>query len=642
MKLKKRVLSVILAFVMCLSLIPTTAFAADIEKLPINSGMNWNNADAFGAYDYSASQPKTGYAAGHYTFDNGDGTVSALVVAPVVRKYDFATKEYYYTSVTEFHVERYDAKGNVVSSKTLPMELPIFGTFLAGQKYNYIAFGQKNEEKDNRREVWRIVQYDKNWNRVAAVSVTGGDTYTVEPFRSTTARMAESADGKSLVLHASRTRYDTHQSNITMQFQTEPFGLTVLGGDEFPANHVSHSFGQFVQYDGSKIVTVDHGDAYPRSFVLQVNGAVIDLFDIYGAVGENVTNAIGSGLEVSASGYLFLGCSDAQNGSKTPWNVFLTYVSKDAIENKPTTKTFGSVTVSTEKPQGYQYWTYTQSGQSYYVTGLSFDDNGKAQVKEYVDRFIDAITPTATLTWLTDSKTDINTARLVRIDANTFAAMWSEMDGLHWQFLNGKGQLQGAEHVVSGVLMPPTQPVVRDRSILWIQTENDKPCLYTLNTADKPAPDPISATGTAYASTQEIVLDGAKIELQAYALKNEQGYLTNYVKLRDIAMLVNGTNAQFNVGWNGAVNIISNKAYEPNGTELRTPFSGDRAYETASAPTKIDGSVISVQAILLKDDQGGGYTYYKLRDIAEALDFDVSWVQGTGIVIDTDQPYTAD
>ncbi|MBQ4048561.1 MAG: hypothetical protein IJC93_09350 [Clostridia bacterium] len=156
------------------------------------------------------------------------------------------------------------------------------------------------------------------------------------------------------------------------------------------------------------------------------------------------------------------------------------------------------------------------------------------------------------------------------------------------------------------------------------------------------AVSPIPATGTAYASTQEITLDGAVIELQAYALKDEKGYETNYVKLRDIATLINGSAAQFNVGWDGAVNIITGTAYKPNGTEMATPFAGDRAYEIAFAETKIDGTAIDAQAILLKDDQGGGYTYYKLRDIAEALDFDVSWVPGTGIVIDTDQPYTED
>lgn len=153
---------------------------------------------------------------------------------------------------------------------------------------------------------------------------------------------------------------------------------------------------------------------------------------------------------------------------------------------------------------------------------------------------------------------------------------------------------------------------------------------------------PIPPTGTSYTAIQPITVDGKAVELQAYALKNRQGYLTNYVKLRDIATLVNGSSAQFNIDWDGAVNIITGTAYEPNGSEMFTPFAGDRNYEVAFAETKIDGIAIKAQAILLKNDQGGGYTYYKLRDIAEALNFDVSWSADVGITIDTDKPYTAD
>ena len=153
---------------------------------------------------------------------------------------------------------------------------------------------------------------------------------------------------------------------------------------------------------------------------------------------------------------------------------------------------------------------------------------------------------------------------------------------------------------------------------------------------------PIPPTGTSYASTQTVTIDGKAIELQAYALKDKNGYDTNYVKLRDIALLLNGTNAQFNVGWDGAVNIITNTAYTANGSEMNTPFDGNRSYELAFAKTKINGVEIDVTAILLKDDQGGGYTYYKLRDLGQALGFDVSWVQGTGITIDSNLPYTAD
>lgn len=143
------------------------------------------------------------------------------------------------------------------------------------------------------------------------------------------------------------------------------------------------------------------------------------------------------------------------------------------------------------------------------------------------------------------------------------------------------------------------------------------------------------STPIAYASTQNVLVDGKSIEFQCYALKDENGYMTNYIKLRDVASVLNGTAAQFNVGWNGNVNIETGKAYVPNGSEMSTPFSGDRAYENATATTNVNGKAANLNAILLKDDIGSGFTYYKLRDLGNALGFKVDWSAQKGIFIET-------
>lgn len=102
-----------------------------------------------------------------------------------------------------------------------------------------------------------------------------------------------------------------------------------------------------------------------------------------------------------------------------------------------------------------------------------------------------------------------------------------------------------------------------------------------------------------------IDLDGKSVELQAYALKDEYGNPTSYVKLRDLAYLLNGTNAQFDVSWDGAVNILPEQKYTENGSEMNTPFSGDRSYSIPTAETKIQGNAIEIKAIALSDDNGG-------------------------------------
>lgn len=144
---------------------------------------------------------------------------------------------------------------------------------------------------------------------------------------------------------------------------------------------------------------------------------------------------------------------------------------------------------------------------------------------------------------------------------------------------------------------------------------------------------------TAYASTQMVEVDGKAAEFPCYALRDANGFDTNYIKLRDLALLLNGTAAQFEVGWEDAVVISTKTAYTPNGSELSTPFSGDRAFQNSGGPTYMDGQASSLAAIVLTDDSGGGHTYYQLRDLGKALGFNVGWTAELGIFLETDKPY---
>lgn len=148
------------------------------------------------------------------------------------------------------------------------------------------------------------------------------------------------------------------------------------------------------------------------------------------------------------------------------------------------------------------------------------------------------------------------------------------------------------------------------------------------------APSTPPAAGTAYASTQTVQVNGRPVKFQAYALRDAIGD-TNYIKLRDVACVLNGTSAQFEVGWDGAVNIQPGQLYSVNGTEMSTPFSGNRSYTVSTAETKINGIPVGLNAIVLLDDDGGAYTYYKLRDLGAVLGFTVDWSQETGITITT-------
>lgn len=198
----------------------------------------------------------------------------------------------------------------LLDSRTVPIELETFGGFYAGDRYNYMVFGQSNREESNSKEVIRIVKYDKDFNRLESASVTGGESFTIEPFDAGSLRMAES--GNELVIHTARKRYTTedglnHQSQLTIRLDTGAMRVKNSMG-RYQENHVSHSFNQFVLFDGGKLVLVDHGDAYPRSVVLNRSSgssfSETDLLKIPGAVGANCTGVTVGGFEASGSNYL--------------------------------------------------------------------------------------------------------------------------------------------------------------------------------------------------------------------------------------------------------------------------------------------------------------------------------------------------
>lgn len=164
------------------------------------------------------------------------------------------------------------------------------------------------------------------------------------------------------------------------------------------------------------------------------------------------------------------------------------------------------------------------------------------------------------------------------------------------------------------------------------------------STGESPAPstqEVYPQSVTAYARTQSVDLDGVPVSLQAYALKDEKGYETNYVKLRDAAFLLNGSPAQFQVSWSvSGTSILTGFAYSSNGSEMHTPFSGDRQGRLGTPVITVNGREVPLSAILLTDDKGGGYTYFKLRDLGQALGFNVGWNKDTGrVYLETDKPY---
>jgi len=149
----------------------------------------------------------------------------------------------------------------------------------------------------------------------------------------------------------------------------------------------------------------------------------------------------------------------------------------------------------------------------------------------------------------------------------------------------------------------------------------------------------IPASGTAKVNEQNIEIDGKAVAFQTYMLLDANGNGTNYVKLRDVAHVLNGTKAQFSVDYDGSISLTTGAAYKDNGSEMNTPFSGDRSYTGGAQSIKINGTAMDMTAITLLDDNGGGYNYFKLRDLGKALGFNVGWSKDRGVYIESGKPY---
>lgn len=153
------------------------------------------------------------------------------------------------------------------------------------------------------------------------------------------------------------------------------------------------------------------------------------------------------------------------------------------------------------------------------------------------------------------------------------------------------------------------------------------------NAASSAAPVVAPAAPTATPTSYPVLLNGQQVAFDVYAMKDADGNDTNYFKLRDVAFQLNGTSAQFNVGWDGSVTITTGAAYEANGTEMSAPFSGPQAVSDVKTTTLVNGIETALETITLTDAGGSGYTYYKLRDLGVACGFVVDWDAAAGAIV---------
>ncbi|MEG1577491.1 MAG: WG repeat-containing protein [Oscillospiraceae bacterium] len=173
---------------------------------------------------------------------------------------------------------------------------------------------------------------------------------------------------------------------------------------------------------------------------------------------------------------------------------------------------------------------------------------------------------------------------------------------------------------------------------VWV-CKNDKYGVVKVDRAATAA-SKMTLPATAFPSTNPVTVDGQPVNFDVYALLDANGNLTNYFKVRDVANILNGTAAQFQVGWDKMVNLTTKTAYTANGSEMSTPFYGCQIPGANKPQTMVNGTLTPMDTLSLADSDGNGYTYYKIRDLGKALGFDITYDGATGTIgIDTTKPY---
>lgn len=335
-------------------------------------------------------------------------------------------------------VEYYTKDYKLQESRIIDDELPIFGGFYATDENYYILSGQNNSEKDDTVEVLRLTKYDKDWNRIASASEYGANTK--KPFDAGSARMTH--DGKYLFIRTCHLMYSGHQANYTIQVDTEQMKVTSAFSGVYDSTYgyISHSFNQFIKIDNGQLVGVDHGDYYPRAFILQLytgdytNGNFISrcqtkrFMTFQSHWNSNETGASAGGFEISDSAYLLAGNTVSQENRDiddlVTRNIFVAAISKDSKE--------------------------------------------------------------LTTNWITtykEGETGTSTPQFVKIGENEYMLLWTRNGMVNYTRIDGNGNQTGKIYEMSGDLSDCV-PIVVNGKLVWYVCKNDDITFYEINLAN--------------------------------------------------------------------------------------------------------------------------------------------------------------
>ena len=159
---------------------------------------------------------------------------------------------------------------------------------------------------------------------------------------------------------------------------------------------------------------------------------------------------------------------------------------------------------------------------------------------------------------------------------------------------------------------------------------------YSISHIDSATPaQPQQPAGeTASPTNDKLEVNGNAADPTVYKIND-----SNYFKIRDVAALLNGTEKQFAVGYDGAKNAVTattGQGYDKQSGDLAgAPAGGSQTAEPSNDAIYVNGEKITAEVYKIN-----GSNYFKLRDLGKALNFYVGWSADRGMYIETNKPYS--
>lgn len=125
---------------------------------------------------------------------------------------------------------------------------------------------------------------------------------------------------------------------------------------------------------------------------------------------------------------------------------------------------------------------------------------------------------------------------------------------------------------------------------------------------------------------QKVLLNGQEVKVGSYLI-NER----NYVKLRDMAALLNGTGSQFNVDWDeatGNVIVMTGSPYQKLAGDLSPLTGGKITGQKGNINLLLNGQAKQIETVLINENN-----YLQLRQLGSLIGLGVDWDEATGAIL---------